>query len=117
MSNKNNHPVSTQSKQLVARQASRTAVSQGAKYIARETTQAAVKQGAKHVIKGAANPAFIVGDVMEIGVGKITGSKEVGKASSLAVYVGAGAAAGGPVGAGVATGLWMVGQAFDAVFS
>jgi len=70
-------------------------------------TLAAKKFGSKALTKGAttlakANPAFIAGDAMELGVEALTGSKNAGRATSAAVYLGAGAVVGGPVGAGVA---------------
>jgi len=85
-------------------------------------TLAAKKFGSKALTKGAttlakANPAFIAGDAMELGVEALTGSKNAGRATSAAVYLGAGAVVGGPVGAGVAAVVWGVGQAVEYVFN
>lgn len=81
-------------------------------------TLAAKKFGSKALTRGVttmakANPAFIAGDVMELGVEAFSGSKNAGRAASAAVYLTAGAAVGGPVGAGVAAAVWGVGQAID----
>ena len=95
-----------------ARKATQIALGEGASFIAKK----GISQSMKQIAKSGGNPMFIAGDFAEVGVEKITGSPEAGKATSLAVYLGAGAVAGGPAGAAVAAGFWSVGQIFSAIF-
>jgi hypothetical protein len=100
---------------VAGKRAGREALEQGAMFIAKRATSKAVSSGATVVAKGAANPAFIVGDVLEVGIESATGSRNAGRAASAAVYLGAGAAVGGPAGAAVAGGVWVVGQLIGAL--
>lgn len=95
---------------IAGRKAARKGVEQSARFIAKRAGSRAVSKGATVLAKGAANPAFIVGDVLEIGVETAIGSRNVGRAASAAIYLGAGAAVGGPAGAAVAAAVWVVGQ-------
>ena len=101
--------------QLVGRQAGRQVMQQGGQYLAKEAAKKAGRQLGKQIVKGGGNPFFIVGDIAEMGVEAMTDNKIAAKSTSFAVYVGAGAVAGGPVGAGVAAGFWGVGQCMGAL--
>ena len=94
----------------------RKAIQKGGEFIAKEAMKRSSRQIGKKIATGTANPMFIVGDVAEMGVEKITGSKEAGQATSLAVYAGSGAALGGPAGAAVGVGCWVFGQCIDAIW-
>ncbi len=132
-------PDSPASKRLIAKQATRVAAQKGAQQIVKEGAKQLTREGSKQLVKhgstqlvkqgakaasgqavkvlagGAANPLFIVADVVDEGVSRLTDSRTAGGASSLAIYVGTGAAMGGPVGAGVAAGLWSIGKAVEAL--
>jgi hypothetical protein len=95
---------------VAGRRAGREVVGQGARFIAKKAASKAVSKGATVVAKGVANPAFIVGDILEIGVESATGSRNAGRATSAVIYLGAGAAVGGPIGAVVAGGVWAFSQ-------
>jgi len=103
--------------QFASKAAGRKAIQKGGEFIAKEAVKQSGRAIGKKIATGAANPMFIVGDVAEVGVEKITGSKEAGQATSFAVYVGSGAVVGGPVGAGVGAGCWAIGQCIDAIWS
>ena len=100
---------------IARRRVGREMVEQGAKSIAQRVASKAVSKGAAILAKSATNPVFIVGDVFEFGVRASTGSRNAGRATSAAVYIGAGAVVGGPVGAAVAGGVWIVGQLIDLI--
>ena len=100
---------------IARRSIGREMVEQGAKSIAQRAASRAVSRGAAILAKGAANPVFIVGDVFEFGVRASTGRRNAGRATSAAVYIGAGAVVGGPVGAAIASGVWIVGQLIDLI--
>ncbi len=102
--------------QMAGRQASRALVGEGARYIAKKAASTAVSKGVGALAKGAANPAFIAGDALEIGIERVTGSRDAGRAASAAFYIGAGAAAGGPVGAVAGAAMWAAGQLLDGIF-
>ena len=106
---------SKQNKELIARQATRATVSKGAQYMLKEGTKQAATQGVKQLAKTAGCPMLIAGDIAEIGVERLSGSKNAGRATSLAVYAGTGAAMGGPVGAAGAVAIWGLGQAVSAL--
>jgi len=99
---------------ITLRNSTRSGIRHGAALVAKKVGSKAIARGATTLAK--ANPAFIAGDVMEVGVEALTGSKNAGRATSAAIYIGAGAAVGGPVGAGVAAAVWGVGQALDCIF-
>lgn len=101
---------------IAGRKAGREVVEQSARFIAKRAGSRAVSKGATVLAKGAANPAFIVGDVLEIGIETATGSRNAGRVASAAVYLGAGAAVGGPAGVAVAGGIWVVGQIIGSLF-
>ena len=103
--------------QFASKAAGRKAIQKGGEFIAKEAVKRSGRELGKKIATGAANPMFIVGDIAEVGMEKITGSKEAGQATSFAVYVGSGAAVGGPVGAGVAAGCWAIGQCIDAIWN
>jgi hypothetical protein len=96
--------------ELANREAGRALASTAAVFVARETARHAPQQVARLAAKGAVNPVLVVADMAELAVEKTTGSREAGCAVSFTVYVGTGAATGGPVGAAVGAGLWGVGQ-------
>ena len=100
---------------MAGRKVGREAIQKGGEYLAKEAIKKSGRQLGKQIVKGAANPWFVVGDVVELGVEAMTDNKVAAKGSSLAVYVGAGAVAGGPVGAGVGAGCWFVGQCVGAL--
>ncbi len=102
--------------QFTSRVAGRKAIQHGGEYIAKHAVKKAGRKLGEKVVTGAANPMFIVGDIAEVGVEKITGSKPAGQATSFAVYVGSGTVMGGPVGAGIGAGCWAIGQCMDAIF-
>ena len=104
------------SKELAARSTARAVVKTGAQQIAKESGKQVVVQGAKQIAKTAANPLLLVGDIAGFGVEKASGSKNAGRAASLAVYTGTGAAVGGPIGAAGAVAIWGVGQAISSFF-
>lgn len=118
MSNNKNTPMipTKEGIQAMRRAGGRKAIQKGGEFIAKEGLKRSGRQLGKKIATGAANPMFIVGDVAEIGVAKATGSKEAGQATSLAVYVGSGAAVGGPAGAALGAGCWAFGQCIDAIW-
>lgn len=67
---------------IAGRKAGREVVAQSARFIAKRAGSRAVSKGAMVFAKGAANPAFIVGDALEIGVETATGSRNAGRAAS-----------------------------------
>ena len=102
---------------LAAREGTRALAREGARKLAQERATLAVRAGARTAMKTAANPLLLVGDVVEFGIERTTGDKVVAKGTSAAVYVGVGAATGGPAGAAVGAVLWGVGQLVDALLA
>lgn len=100
---------------MAGRKVGREAIQKGGEYLAKEAIKKSGRQIGKQIVKVAANPWFVVGDVVELGVEAMTDNKVAAKGSSLAVYVGAGFVTTGPLGACIGAGCWFVGQCVGAL--